>query len=121
MKEHNGADTADLALYQQIRREVVALDTAHGRTYDKTSERLTGSLLALAKDQGLKRVDHVVLSNPTADQPGAHNVFVVQGELDNPGHLRAGMCTVLAVQPRPEELLEQLDAAAQAPHGREEE
>lgn len=89
----------DHALYEQIRKEVAKLDKAHGRTYDQISERLTGSLLVLAKNKGLDRVDHVALSNPTAHWPGAHTVFVVQGDMDNPGHLRAGMPTEEAVDP----------------------
>lgn len=102
----------DHALYQQIREGVAKLDEAHGRSYDQTSERLTGSLMVLAKSNGLDSVDHVVLSQPTADQPGGQNVFVVQGELDNPGHQRAGMPTAQAVKTPFEESLEQFDVAA---------
>ena len=102
----------DHALYQQIREGVEKLDEAHGRSYDQTSERLTGSLMVLAKSNGLDSVDHVVLSQPTADQPGGQNVFVVQGELENPGHQRAGMPTAQAVKTPFEESLEQFDVAA---------
>lgn len=102
----------DHALYQQIREGVAKLDEAHGRSYDQTSERLTGSLMVLAKSNGLDNVDHVVLSQPTESQPGGQNVFVVQGELDNPGHQRAGMPTAQAVKTPFEESLEQFDVAA---------
>lgn len=102
----------DHALYQQIREGVAKLDEAHGRSYDQTSERLTGSLMVLAKSNGLDSVDHVVLSQPTESQPGGQNVFVVQGELDNPGHQRAGMPTAQAVKTPFEESLEQFDIAA---------
>jgi len=102
----------DHALYQQIREGVANLDEAHGRSYDQTSERLTGSLMVLAKSNGLDSVDHVVLSQPTESQPGGQNVFVVQGELDNPGHQRAGMPTAQAVKTPFEESLEQFDVAA---------
>ncbi len=102
----------DHALYQQIREGVAKLDEAHGRSYDQTSERLTGSLMVLAKSNGLDSVDHVVLSQPTESQPGGQNVFVVQGELDNPGHHRAGMPTAQAVKTPFEESLEQFDVAA---------
>jgi hypothetical protein len=104
----------DHSLYQQIREEVTALDASHGRSYDQTSERLTGSLLVLAKSNGLDRVDHVVLSNPTAGQAGGHNVFVVQGEMNDPGHLRAGMPTDQAVKASFEQSMAQFDVAAQA-------
>lgn len=103
----------DHALYQQICQQVTELDAAHGRSFDETSERLTGSLLVLAKSNGLERVDHVVLSGATADQRAGYSVFVVQGELDNPGHLRAGMPTQQAVQTPFEESLQQFDVVAQ--------
>lgn len=99
----------DYALYQQIRGYVTELDASHNRTYDATSERLTGSLLVLAKANGLERVDHVVLSRATADQPAGQNVFVVQGELDNPGHRRASMDTVQAISTPHEESMAKLD------------
>jgi len=89
----------DHAMYKQIRQHVSRLDKQHGRTFDDVSERLTSSLLALAKAHRLSRVDHVVLSNPTDEYPTAHNVFVVEGDLDNPGHRRASMETVAAVTP----------------------
>ena len=108
----------DHVLYQQIREQVTALDAAHGRTFDQNSERLTGSLLVLAKNNGLDRVDHVVLSSATADQPAAHAVFVVQGELDNPAHLRASMPTQQAVKTPFEESLQQFDVVAEEQEAR---
>ena len=93
----------DHAMYKQIRQHVKKLDKQHGRTFDDVSERLTSSLLALAKAHRLNRVDHVVLSNPTDEYPTAHNVFVVEGDLDNPGHRRASMETLVAVTPPGEE------------------
>ncbi|MGH8387309.1 MAG: XVIPCD domain-containing protein [Pseudomonas sp.] len=101
------------ALYQQVRAGVAALDASHGRSYDQTSERLTGSLLVLAKSNGLDRVDHVVLSSPTAGQAGGHNVFVVQGEINDPGHLRAGMSTQQAVTAPFEQSMAKFDAVVQ--------
>lgn len=55
----------DHALYQQIREGVEALDAKHGRSFDEVSERMTASLLVLAKDNDLERVDHVLVSNAT--------------------------------------------------------
>ncbi len=97
------------ALYRQVREQVEKLDESLGRTYDDTSERLTGSLMVLAKEGGLQRVDHVVLSNQVGDQRPGFNVFVVQGELDNPAHRRAVMPTEQAVRTPHEESLERLD------------
>ncbi|NYI19646.1 hypothetical protein FHR53_001140 [Xanthomonas arboricola] len=88
----------DHAMYQQIERGVHAIDAAHGRTPDQTSARLTAALLPLAKEGGLSRVDHVLMSE--ANHRGVHggeNVFVVQGDPSNPAHLRAHMKTEQAL------------------------
>lgn len=97
------------ALYCQVREQVEKLDQSLGRTYDDTSERLTGSLMVLAKENGLQRVDHVVLSDQVGDQRPGFNVFVVQGELGNPAHRRAVMPTEQAVTTPHEQSLERLD------------
>ncbi|TDC46156.1 hypothetical protein E1258_29660, partial [Micromonospora sp. KC207] len=52
----------------------------------------------LAREQGLQQVDHVLVSNATANHPAGHNVFVVQGDPANPAHLRAMMPTAVAAQ-----------------------
>ena len=103
----------DHALYQQIREQVTALDARHGRSFDETSERMTASLLVLAKDNGLDRVDHVLLSNATAEKPAAHYVFVVQGEPGNPAHQRGAMPTALAAQTPVEESLQKFEVVSQ--------
>lgn len=97
------------ALYRQVREQVEKLDQSLGRAYDDTSERLTGSLMVLAKENGLQRVDHVVLSDQVGDQRPGFNVFVVQGELGNPAHRRAVMPTEQAVTTPHEQSLERLD------------
>lgn len=88
----------DHAMYQQIREGVAAIDAQHGRSFDATSERLTASLLPLAKENGLSRVDHVVLGQQGSQAAPGQYVFVVQGALDNPAHLRAHTATAEAVQ-----------------------
>ncbi|WP_425523254.1 zeta toxin family protein [Stenotrophomonas maltophilia] len=102
----------DHALYQQVREGVAALDAKHGRTFDEASERMTASLLVLAKDNDLDRVDHVLLSNATADKPAGHTLFVVQGEPSDPAHQRAAMPTELAAQTTVEESMQQFDAVS---------
>lgn len=102
----------DHALYQQVREGVAALDAKYGRTFDQASERMTASLLVLAKDNDLDRVDHVLLSNATADKPAGHTLFVVQGEPSDPAHLRAAMPTELAAQTSVEESMQQFDAVS---------
>ncbi|MGV8961213.1 MAG: XVIPCD domain-containing protein [Stenotrophomonas sp.] len=96
------------ALSQQIREHVAMLDNKHGRTFDETSERLAASLTALAVENKLDRVDHVVLSEATPNGPAGRNVFVVQGDLRDPAHSRAAMATELATQTPVERSLQQL-------------
>lgn len=102
----------DHALYQQVREGVATLDARHGRTFDEASERMTASLLVLAKDNDLDRVDHVLLSNATADKPAGHTLFVVQGEPSDPAHQRAAMPTELAAQTSVEASMQQFDAVS---------
>lgn len=108
----------DHALYQQIREGVEALDAKHGRSFDEVSERMTASLLVLAKDNDLERVDHVLVSNATSEHPAGHTLFVVQGEPSNPAHQRVAMPTELAAQTSVEESLQQFDAVSREAHQR---
>lgn len=99
----------DHTLYQQIHDGVAALDAKHGRSFDAVIERMSVNLLVLAKDNGLTRVDHVVLSGATADKSAGYNLFVVQGELGNPAHLRAALATAQAAQASVDESMKHLD------------
>jgi len=108
-----GPGHPDYALVQQVREGVAAIDAKQGRTPDETSERLTASVVALARQNGLERADHVLLSSQTADSPAGRNVFVVQGELADPAHRRASMQTDIAVQTPVEQSMRQLDVAGQ--------
>ncbi|HHA2861217.1 TPA: XVIPCD domain-containing protein [Stenotrophomonas maltophilia] len=105
----------EYGLNQQIRQGVAALDAQHGRPFDQTSERLTASLTVLAREKGLQQVDHVLVSNATAQHPAGHNVFVVQGDPANPAHLRAMMPTAVAVQTPVEQSLQKLGLGVQPP------
>lgn len=108
----------DHPLYLQVREGVAALDAKHGRSFDAVSERMTASLLVLAKDNDLDRVDHVLVSNATAQHPAGHTLFVVQGEPENPAHLRAAMPTEQAAQTSVEESMQQFDVVSQEAHQR---
>ncbi len=103
----------DYGLNQQIRHGVAALDAQHGRPFDQTSERLTASLTVLAREQGLQQVDHVLVSNATAQHPAGHNIFVVQGDPANPAHLRAMMPTAVAAQTPLEQSMQKLGVGMQ--------
>lgn len=100
-------------MLSQIREKVAKLDAANGRTFDPTSERVSASLYVLAKENGLSRVDHVMLSERTPNARAAENIFVVQGERNDPGHLRASMPTALAAQTPVEASLERGEQLAQ--------
>ena len=103
----------DHALYRQIRDGVSTVDAKHGRSFDETSERVTAGLLAAAKGSGLERVDHVVLGNSPSDG-SASRMFVVQGALDNPAHLRASVPISEAVNTPVEQSLAKAEQISQA-------
>lgn len=101
---------ADRVLLKQIRDKVGELDKANGRTFDETSERMSYSLLAIAKNAGMTRADHVLLSIRTENLPAAHNLFVVQGDLSNPASLRTHLPTAEAAQRPIQENLNQVES-----------
>lgn len=103
----------DHSLYRQIRDGVSAVDAKHGRSFDETSERVTASLLATAKSNHLERVDHVVLGSPPSNESGPR-MFVVQGELTNPAHLRASVAVSEAVNTPVENSLAKVEQVSQA-------
>lgn len=94
--QHEGLESDPML--SKIREKVAELDAANGRTFDPTSERISASLYVLAKENGLTRVDHVMLSERTAHTAAAENIFVVQGDRSDPGHMRASMPTAQAAQ-----------------------
>ncbi len=65
--------------------------------------------MVLARQNNLDRADHVLLSAQTADSPAGRNVFVVQGDLSDPAHLRASMPTDVAVQTPVEQSLRHME------------
>lgn len=103
-------------MLSQIQEKVAELDAANGRTFDPTSERVSASLYVLAKENGLSRVDHVILSERTPNATAAESIFVVQGERNDPGHLRASMPTAQAAQTPVEASLERGEQLAHASH-----
>lgn len=105
----------DYPLYSQIRDGVQRLDAQHGRAPDEASDRLAASLLPLAKENGLTRVDHVTLSDGrNRDVAPGQNVFLVQGRLDDPAMLRAHMPTQVATQTPVAESMQRLESVNQA-------
>lgn len=103
----------DREMLQSIRKGVAGIDQQYGREFDPTSERLSASLLATAKSNGLERVDHVVLGNPPTNGSG-QRMFVVQGELDNPAHQRASVAISEAINTPVEQSLAKAEQISQA-------
>lgn len=68
----------DNAMYQQARNGVNQLDAEHGRAPNQHSDNLAGSLTVAARDAGMNRIDHVVLSDD------ASRAWAVQGDLRSP-------------------------------------
>lgn len=102
----------DYPLYEQIRQGVWAMDNAHGRSFDAISERMTASLFVLAKQNDLSRVDHVALGNTPGNGQAEPNVFLVQGQLHDPAHLRLSMSSTQAVQTPLEQSMEHYQVAS---------
>ncbi|KLD70081.1 XVIPCD domain-containing protein [Xanthomonas pisi] len=84
----------DHALLQQCTAAVERLQAAPGPAAGMDSERLALGSVVAARENGLQRVDHVLLGNDPA------RGFVVQGALDSPAHLR-GSFDAKAVQEEP--------------------
>lgn len=100
----------DYELYRQIRGGVEKLDAEHGRSWDAVGDRMAASLLVLAKENGLERVDHVVLSWPNGTTQHGEKVFVIQGGVDEPARLLACMKTQDAQQVPQSQSFERLEA-----------
>lgn len=66
------------AMYTQALQNVRAIDAARGRTSDQMTSNLAGSLATAARNEGLTRVDHVVMSDD------GKRAFAVQGDLNSP-------------------------------------
>ncbi|TAA23235.1 XVIPCD domain-containing protein [Pseudoxanthomonas winnipegensis] len=94
---HPATAASPEALSQQAEAGVRRLEADLGRPFDDNSERLSASLAVLASEQGLSRIDHVVLSERNARVGQGELVFVVQGTLGDPAQLRAHMRTEEAV------------------------
>lgn len=66
------------AMYKQALEGVHTVDAQQGRVPDALSGNIAGSLANKAHEQGLTRIDHVVLSDD------AKRAYAVQGELNSP-------------------------------------
>ncbi|WP_343124460.1 MULTISPECIES: XVIPCD domain-containing protein, partial [Xanthomonas] len=113
ISESGGYQLASLSqdpLHSQAEDAVRRLEQSLGREYDENSARLAASSAYLAKDNGLSRIDHVVLSENTKSVRQGENVFVVEGALNDPAHKMAHMKTSDAIAQPVEQSLAQLQA-----------
>lgn len=85
-------DHPDHALFKQAQGAVHALDATHGRTPDKTSDQIAGTLVVGARRDGLAHVDSVVLSDDT------RRLYGVQGSPDSPTRRLTDVDTATAAQ-----------------------
>ncbi|MCL1524132.1 XVIPCD domain-containing protein [Xanthomonas nasturtii] len=97
-------------LHRQAEDAVRRLEQGLGRDYDANSARLAASSAHLAKEHGLSRIDHVVLSEKTKSVQQGENVFVIEGALSDPAHKMAHMKTNDAIAQPVEQSLAQLQA-----------
>lgn len=84
----NDPNHPDHSLFRDAARGVYAIDAKHNRTPDLRSDQLSGHLAVAAKEQGLRGIDHVVMSGD------AKVTFAVQGRPDDPAHRRASVDTM---------------------------
>ena len=99
----------DHPLLQQSRDAVQRLNSSLGLAGGPAADCMSASLACLARQSGLDRIDHVVLSRASATSPAGENVFVVQGSLNDPAHVIAHMRTDLAARTPVTESLQRLD------------
>ena len=78
----------DHPLFRDAARGIHAIDASHNRVSDLRSDQLGGHLAVAAKEQGLRGIDHVVMSGD------AKLTFAVQGRLDDPAHRRVSVDTL---------------------------
>ncbi|UYK84508.1 peptidoglycan-binding protein [Xanthomonas sacchari] len=111
LERHGGA--APDPLHRQAEQAVRVLEQGLGRDYDANSAKLAASAACLAKENGLSRIDHVVLSENSRNVRAGENLFVVQGALNDPAHLRAHMRTEDALSRSVDQSLAQLQSLSE--------
>ncbi|CAH2706834.1 hypothetical protein NCPPB1935_03470 [Xanthomonas campestris pv. nigromaculans] len=85
-------------MFAQIQDGVHRIDHSLNRVPDAASDRMTWSLYALAKEQGMERVDNVVLGRAGTSAAAGEYVFVVQGDPTTAVYHREQMRTADAVE-----------------------
>lgn len=105
------ADHPDHALFRQSRSAVQRMDAGLGRASDEASERLAAYLVPAARQAGLERIDHAVLSEGNGKIERGQYVFAVEGEPDASLKKLARVETQLATATPVAESFRQLEEA----------
>ncbi|PPU47604.1 hypothetical protein XarbCFBP7697_18915 [Xanthomonas arboricola] len=100
-------------MFAQIRDGVHRIDHSLNRAPDAASDRMTWSLYALAKEQGLERVDSVVLGQAGTRAAAGEYVFLVQGDPSTSVYHREQMRTADAVESSVEQSQARVQSAEQ--------
>ncbi|MEI2456912.1 MULTISPECIES: peptidoglycan-binding protein [Lysobacter] len=95
----------------QAEAAVRRMEQGLGRGYDENSARLAASVAGMAREAGLSKIDHIVLSQGAGTVRPGEFVFAVEGALNDPAHRRAHMRTDEALAQPVERSLEKLQAA----------
>ncbi|MEG8065980.1 hypothetical protein G3N90_13965 [Xanthomonas hortorum pv. gardneri] len=110
MPTHGSLGPSPDPLHRQAEDAVRRLEQDLGRGYDDNSARLAASSAYLAKENGLSRIDHIMLSEETKSIRQGEKVFVVEGALNDPAHKMAYMKTNDAIAQPVEQSLAQLQS-----------
>ncbi|MER3052801.1 XVIPCD domain-containing protein [Xanthomonas hortorum] len=100
-------------MFAQIQDGVHRIDHSLNRAPDAASDRMTWSLYALAKEQGMERVDNVVLGRAGTSTAAGEYVFLVQGDPTTSVYHREQMRTADAVESSVEQSQVRVQSAEQ--------
>ncbi|MCE4282654.1 hypothetical protein LYZ77_21920 [Xanthomonas hortorum pv. vitians] len=100
-------------MFAQIQDGVHRIDHSLNRVPDSASDRMIWSLYALAKEQGMERVDNVVLGRAGTSAAAGEYVFLVQGDPTTSVYHREQMRTADAVESSVEQSQARVQSAEQ--------
>ncbi|HZX79460.1 MAG TPA: XVIPCD domain-containing protein [Lysobacter sp.] len=101
-------------LYRQAEAAVRRLDESMGKAYDSHSACMAASLARLARENGVQRIDHVVLSEAVGNVRKGENVFIVQGGMAEATNRVFHMKTQDAISTPVEQSLARMQAVSPA-------
>ncbi|WP_305806600.1 XVIPCD domain-containing protein [Stenotrophomonas sp. YIM B06876] len=96
------------------------VDASLGRVPDEATDRASARLFAEAKTGGIIRADHGLMSTGAATNARGSNLFIVQGALNDPAHLRVQVPSAEAITTPVEQSFERAAAHGHAQARQEE-